>query len=136
MTKEMLLPLAVSKVRELSLENHLRLAAIRSGHGSQSVVMNLLRVLYLAYFMLADTHRQRDPDIFREGEAALCCAVTRAEQHQGWTLPEEDHGVLEQILTLHDQQLASAPYHRYLEAWDRLQRFMDSDAGSPIGRKD
>lgn len=79
MTKEMLLPLAVSKVRELSLENHLRLAAIRSGHGSQSVVMNLLRVLYLGFFMLDDTHRQCDFDVFREGSCIMPrCSAARA----------------------------------------------------------
>jgi hypothetical protein len=131
LTKAMLLPLPVGRVRALSLENHLLLAAIRNGHGSQDVTMNLMRVLYLTYFMFDGT-RWRDLDAFREAEAALDCTITRAEQDQGWTLPEEDHGVLEHIVALHDQQLASAPSHRYVEAWDRLQRFMHSHDPSPI----
>ncbi len=51
LTKNMLLPLPVERVRALSLENHLFLAAIRDGHGTENVAMNLLRVLYLAWFM-------------------------------------------------------------------------------------
>jgi len=36
------------------------------------------------------------------------------------------------VLALHDAQLAAAPKFRYLEAWDRLQRFVASAMHSPI----
>ncbi|CAE6865596.1 hypothetical protein R75461_08255 [Paraburkholderia nemoris] len=133
LTKDMLLPLPVARVRALSLENHLFLAAIRGGHGSMEVAMNLLRVLYLSWFMRDAADAERDLDVFREAEAVLARGRIRAHQHQGWTLPEEDHRVLEHILALHDQQLASMPSHRYIVAWERLQRFLRSDDWSPIG---
>ncbi|MCI0151929.1 hypothetical protein KNO81_39515 [Paraburkholderia sediminicola] len=130
----MLLPLPAARVRALSLANHLLLATIRSGHGNLDVVMNLIRVLYLAYFMRDDAQAQRDLDVFRTADAVLERTATRAEQAQGWTLPEEDLSVLERILALHDLQLASMPSHRYLEAWDRLERFVRSDDLSPIAK--
>ncbi|CAE6845410.1 hypothetical protein R75461_07227 [Paraburkholderia nemoris] len=133
LTRAMLLPLPVSQVRALSLENHLTLAAMRSGHGSTEVAMNLLRVLYLSYFMRDAADDERDLEVFREAEAALARCRIRANRHLGWTLPEEDQRVLEQILALHDGQLASLPSHRYTGAWERLQRFLRSDDWSPIG---
>ncbi|CAE6845318.1 hypothetical protein R75461_07223 [Paraburkholderia nemoris] len=132
LTKEMLLPLPAVKVRALSLANHLLLAAIHSGHGNLDVVKNLIRVLYLAYFMLDGAQGQRDLDVFRNADAVLEHTTARAEQAQGWTLTEEDHGVLERLLAFHDQQLGTIPSYRYLEAWDRLERFVRSDAPSPI----
>jgi hypothetical protein len=39
---------------------------------------------------------------------------------------------VERVLVLHDGQLAAVPKFRYLEAWDRLQRFVASNMRSPI----
>ncbi|WP_429322817.1 hypothetical protein [Paraburkholderia sp. GAS448] len=55
----MLLPLPATEVRALSLENHLALAAMRSGHGTISLAMHLLRVLYLAWFLRDATEGER-----------------------------------------------------------------------------
>jgi hypothetical protein len=134
LTKAMLLPLPAAKVRTLSLANHLLLATIRSGHGNLDVVMNLTRVLYLAYFMRDDTQGQRDLDVFCNADAVLERTTARAEQAQRWAIPEEDHSVLERLLAFHDQQLDTILSHRYLEAWDRLERFVRSDDRSPIAK--
>ncbi|MFL9999091.1 hypothetical protein PQR34_47770 [Paraburkholderia sediminicola] len=123
----MLLPLPVAKVRALSLENHLALAAIRGGHGSEGAAMNLLRVVYLAWFIRDAAEGDRYAGVFREAETTLARSRARAQQGQGWTLPEGDHEVLADILALHDQQLASAPSHRYTAAWERLDRFLRND---------
>ncbi|CAE6858712.1 hypothetical protein R75461_07865 [Paraburkholderia nemoris] len=88
LTKDMLLPLPAARVRALSLENHLALAAIRSGHGSLAVAMTLQRVVYLAWFMRDAADDLRDLDAFRQADAALEQTSRRAEQHRGWTLPK------------------------------------------------
>ncbi|HGY5507536.1 hypothetical protein [Burkholderia territorii] len=44
--------MSAAHVRAISLENHLALATIRSGHGTSETMIALLRVLYLGYFML------------------------------------------------------------------------------------
>ncbi|WP_198364010.1 hypothetical protein [Burkholderia ubonensis] len=61
----MLLPLPVSKVRALSLENHLALAAMRSGSGNVDQMSCLLKVVYLAWFLLDDPATER-AQVFRD----------------------------------------------------------------------
>ncbi|WP_155623930.1 hypothetical protein [Burkholderia territorii] len=51
-TKAMLLPLPLALAQKLSLENHISLAAIRSGHGTPDTMCALLRVLYVLFYML------------------------------------------------------------------------------------
>lgn len=58
--------------------------------------------------------------------------MLRAEQGQGWTLPEDDKPVIQTLLALHDRQLASVPAHRYRCAWEQLERFIVSDKRSPF----
>lgn len=128
----MLLPLPVSRVRALSLENHLALAAMRSGHGNLDVAMTLLRILYLTWFMRDTAGGEGNPDVFRDAEAAVTRSRIRADQHEGWTLEDTDHDLFAEILALHDQQLASMPSHRYTAAWDSLNRFLRNDDESPI----
>ncbi|KVM16629.1 hypothetical protein WL05_28310 [Burkholderia ubonensis] len=65
LTREMLLPLPVSKVRALSLENHLALAAMRSGSGNVDQMSCLLKVVYLAWFLLDDPATER-AQVFRD----------------------------------------------------------------------
>ncbi|CAM2198104.1 protein of unknown function [Paraburkholderia kururiensis] len=42
--KEMLLPLRAGLARDLSIENHLALAAMGGGHGTQDTLVSLMRV--------------------------------------------------------------------------------------------
>ncbi|MGF6604970.1 hypothetical protein P3T23_009726 [Paraburkholderia sp. GAS448] len=132
LTKDMLLPLSAARVRALSLEYHLALAAIRGGHGSEEVVIKLVRVLYLTWFIHDGARGRPDAEVFREAEAALSRSAMHAQQHQQWMLPDPDHRVLGDILALHDQQLALLPSHRYTEAWERARRFVLGDTLSPI----
>jgi hypothetical protein len=99
-------------VRTLSLENHPAFAAMRTGNGNVDQMICLLRVVYLAWFLSDATPGGTDLEAFREAERVLEHCAVRAEHRHGWTLPQEDHGILEQILALHDQQLASIPSHR------------------------
>lgn len=131
LTREMLLPLPISKVRALSLENHLALAAMRSGSGNVDQMSCLLKVVYLAWFLLDDPATVR-LQAFREAEAALERSAARSERKDGWTLPDGDCVAIEQILVQHDQQLASLPSHRYTSAWVRLTQFIASREQSPF----
>jgi hypothetical protein len=45
---------------------------------------------------------------------------------------EDELAYVELVLTVHDAQLAAVPKHRYLAAWDRLQRFVTGTGRSPI----
>ncbi|WP_232490703.1 hypothetical protein [Burkholderia ubonensis] len=131
LTREMLLPLPVSKVRALSLENHLALAAMRTGSGNVDQMSCLLKVVYLAWFLLDDPATEH-AQVFRDAEAALERSSTRAQRREGWILPEDDCTAIEQILVLHDDQLAPLASHRYTSAWTSLTQFVASPKQSPL----
>ena len=132
LTRKMLLPVPVAKARAISLETHLALAAMQSGRGNVDLMSCLLKVLYPSYFLDEALHGRREADAFRAAEAALERSATRAQHQQGWSLIEEDHVVLENIVALYDQHLSSVPAHLLAAAWDRLQCFVGSDRRSPI----
>ncbi len=134
LTKEMLLPLSTEKVRSLSLEHHMALAVVRSGKGECDQVICLLRVVYLAFFMRSETASGSDVDLYRRAEAVLDACISRAEHGEVWALREDELADVERVLIVHDQQLAAIPKHRYLTAWDRLQRFVNGTRQSPIPR--
>ncbi|WP_423383699.1 hypothetical protein [Burkholderia sp. LMG 32019] len=128
----MLLPLSTTKVRSLSLENHLALATVRAGRGDFDQICCLLRVVYLAYFMRNETAAGEDLEPYRRAEAALDACIKRIEQDQPCLLLEQEQTVVERVLVLHDEQLAAVSKFRYLESWDRLQRFVTGGKSSPI----
>ncbi|WP_186134660.1 hypothetical protein [Burkholderia gladioli] len=128
----MLLPLSTEKVRSLSLEHHMALAVVRSGNGDCDQVVSLLRVVYLAFFMRSETESGSDPDLYRRAEAVLDACIARAERGELWMLQSNEAADVERLLVVHDEQLAAVPKHRYLAAWDRLQRFVTGTGRSPI----
>lgn len=132
LTREMLLPLPTEKVRALSLENHLALATVRSGRGDLDQVSCLLRVVYLAFYLRDATAAGADFDLYRRAEAALDACVTHAEQGERCLLLDHELATVERILVVHDEQLAAIPWHRYLDAWKRLQHYIVGGKRSPI----
>ncbi len=133
LSKDMLLPLPTAKVRAMSLENHLALAILCRGQGNVEQIFYLLRVVYLTYFLRDTADQEGGIDMFRAAEEVLERSVTRAEQGREWSLCDDGCALLQQLLALHDRQLAAAPVHRFQSAMERLQRFASSDAPSPIG---
>ncbi|OXI47730.1 hypothetical protein [Burkholderia aenigmatica] len=130
----MLLPLSTEKVQSLSLENHMALAVVRSGKGECDQVICLLRVVYLAFFMRSETASGSDVDLYRRAEAVLDACIARAERGEMWALVDDEVADVERVLVVHDEQLAAVPKHRYLAAWDRLQRFVNGARRSPIAK--
>lgn len=51
-----------------------------------------------------------------------------------WALVDDEVADVERVLVVHDEQLAAVPKHRYLAAWDRLQRFVNGARRSPIAK--
>ncbi|KVC77765.1 hypothetical protein [Burkholderia ubonensis] len=131
-TKDALLPLSTAKVRSLSLENHLALATVRTGRGDFDQVCRLLRVVYLAYLMRSETAAGVDVEPYRRAEAALDACIERIEHDQACLLLDQEQTAVERVLVLHDEQLAAVPKFRYLEACDRLRRFVAGRRRSPI----
>jgi hypothetical protein len=130
LTKAMLLPLATDHVRNLQLKHHLALAALRDGHGGIELLGTLLNVLYLAYH-LRDIAGDAEVGFYRGVEVILQAYTARAIS-DNWTLLDAERGMLEQLLVVHDAQLAAAPMHRYVDAWNKVNHLVQMAGRSPI----
>ncbi len=129
----MLLPLPAASVRETSLENHLAFVAMRTGHGSVDQMSCLLKMIYLAWFLLeTPADREQHLHLLHACEAALQQSGMRAQAGQSWSLRQEEIAEVEAVLALHDRQLDSICARQYQAAWARLQNFVSSDAQSPL----
>ncbi|WP_227792112.1 hypothetical protein [Burkholderia sp. BE17] len=98
----MLLPLSTQKVRALSLENHLAFATVRAGRGDSEQIINLLRIVYLAFYLRDETAYGANLDLYRLAEAALDACVERAEAGEEWLLVDHEQVVIERLLTVHE----------------------------------
>ncbi|WP_244137139.1 hypothetical protein [Burkholderia pyrrocinia] len=126
------MPLPTAHVRAISLENHLALAAIRSGHGTSEAMVALLRVLYLGYFIVAPDVSDADLALFLEAESVLEQSVEAAGDGQGWRITKDALAAIEQLLLRVDAIVGSVPKYHYLEARNKLGRFAASADRSPI----
>jgi len=116
----------------MSLENHLALAAIRAGAGGQAQMSCLLRVVYLAWFLRDVIPADVDIELVRQGERVLESCIEHAVASREWALRANELDIVGQLLSLHDAQLAAAPTHQYVRAWEQLQAFLKSGRASVL----
>lgn len=130
--KAMLLPLPAETVRSISLENHLALAAMRSGQGTSDTMIGLLRVLYMTYYLLEAQGYWVGLQAFLDDEAALDESIRGAAVGREWQLSAERLPAIEEVLRRSDEVVGSI--YRYVEAWGKLTRFVSADSGkhSPL----
>jgi hypothetical protein len=103
----MWLPRPASVVRDLSLENHLTLAVIRSGQGTAETMTSLLRMLYMTYFMLGTECSEPDLALFCEAETVLDSSISAAGQGHGWQVSAEQLLPVGQAALRYDEVLGS-----------------------------
>jgi hypothetical protein len=124
LSKQMLLPLPLPLVKDLSLVSHLALASFQSGHGSQRLLYQLIRTTYLSYLMwnegLGAGNYQLYCDAEREMEAI-------AAVHAGggpWTLSEDASSILEKIVCIYDAQLGGISGGLFTRCQARLEQLL------------
>lgn len=132
LTKAMLLPMAEASAREQSLSSHLALVACRDGHGNRHLFNELMRTVYVAWFLQRDGYGKEPATSFKTAEYAVEAALELAHASQEWVLAEDTVPVFERLLALHDWQLATAPLHKVIHAERRLRQFLAGSASSPI----
>lgn len=132
LTKPMLLPLPTQQVRALSLETHMALALLRSGKGRFDQMLCLLRAVYMAFFLRGPSEPDADIDLYRQADDALAECNARVERGEPWRLLDDEAATVERVLIEYDAQLAAVPRYRYRQAWERLHRFVASNAQSPV----
>ncbi|WP_423760848.1 hypothetical protein [Burkholderia sp. NLJ2] len=88
--------------------------------------------MYLEFYLRDATSTGTDFDLYRRAEAALNACVTSVGRGEHCLLLDHELVIVERILVIHDEQLAAIPWHRYLTAWERLQRYIVAGKRSPI----
>ena len=117
---------------EQSLTHHLALVACRSGHGNGHLINELMRTVYLGWFLQRAGYGGCPEEQFRIAELAVEATLARAHECGEWRLPDEAITDFEVLLALYDSQLAIAPLHEVLAAEQKLRAFLAGNARSPI----
>lgn len=117
---------------EQSLTHHLALVACRSGHGNGHLINELMRAVYLSWFLQRAGYGACPEKQFRIAELAVEATLARVHECGEWRFPDEAIADFEVLLTLYDSQLAIAPLHEVLAAEQKLRAFLVGNASSPI----
>ena len=120
--------------REMSLAHHLALAACRSDSGNRHQINELVRSVYMAYYLQRLGFGGMPFECYERAEAAFENALAVAAKCGKWIISERDAPVIERLLALHDQQLSEAPMHRVAEAEKQLRQFLAGTSISPLVR--
>ena len=134
LSKSALLPMSAQSARELSLAHHLALAACRGERANRHQINELVRSVYMAYYLQRMGFGEVPFECYEHAEAAFENALAIAAKSAKWTVSEQDAPVIERVLALHDQQLSEAPMHRVVAAEKRLRQFLAGESASPLVR--
>lgn len=126
----MLLPYTVAYVRQVVLRNHLALAAFRRGQGNGELLAELVKALYVAWYLQEAGYGGLDHALYLEAERILDLAARNASRHI-WLVEEKDCPPVTRLLDLYKQQLLCAPVHAVNEARARIVHFGKSHRRSP-----
>ncbi|HHV7521244.1 TPA: hypothetical protein ACUNF5_002725 [Burkholderia orbicola] len=128
LTKAQLLPIPAAELRRIQLKHHVALAALRDANDDVAQLATLLNAIYLAYFL-----DSAEPGPYRRAEAALQDCADRAARDESSALTDLERASVEHVLARLDAQLAAVPMHRYVAAFEQLQRVTTADVVvSPI----
>lgn len=131
LTKDKLLPPTADSVREVSLRNHLALAACRSSAGNTALVGELFIVANLSWF-LRDAGFGNEPDSFyHDVQDALERCVYLTSSGEAWTIDCGDEAILGRLLCSYDQQFATAPVYVMDGARKRMLRLTQEERVFP-----
>jgi hypothetical protein len=126
-SKKALLPLPQSAVDEISLGYHLALAACRGTGGNSHLMNELTRALYITYYLGEMGYEHASAEFYRRAEAGLEKAIQRGHADGIWRLEPGAALVLQDVLQIHDHQLAVARTGHVSDADNRLAHFISSN---------
>ncbi|MFM0522112.1 hypothetical protein PQR08_32325 [Caballeronia jiangsuensis] len=122
LSKQMLLPLPLPLVNELSLVSHLALASFQSG--SQHLLYQLIRTTYLSYLMWNEGLGAGTYQLYCDAEREIeAIAAVRANSGP-WTLSENASSVLEKIVCIYDVQLGNIPGGLFTRCHAKLEQLL------------
>jgi hypothetical protein len=126
----MLLPHAASYVRDRSLHWHLALATFLIGKGNRHLLAELIKTLYMAWYLREEGFGETGIEDYLEAERVLA-GTARISSRDIWLIEAADSVAIVRILDVHERQLLAAPAWAVMEATMRLANFGMRDKKSP-----
>ena len=133
-SREKLLPLPPTLVRDASLKAHIALATMRNGQGNVALLGELMTAVYVTYLLSADDR----PDLaegFAAGQKALNDSFNAGAVNGEWTLDSDVATSLQAILLEHDAQLSRRSVHVFEAAKVRLTKMLKEGRFPNLGRQ-
>lgn len=94
LSKTMLLPVDVASARDQSLSYHLALATCRRGHGNNYLFNELMRTVYVAWFLQQAGYGDEPLELYKFAEYSVEAALTLAHESGEWLLADDALPVL------------------------------------------
>ncbi|MCX4163133.1 MULTISPECIES: hypothetical protein [Paraburkholderia] len=135
LTKAQLLPPTAASARELSLRNHLAVAACRSGNGNRALLRELFAIACLSYFLREAGFAFGPDTLYGEVQGALERCVERCSTDEPWQVDEPDGVALGRLVTIYDRQFSTAPMYVMEGAHKRLKRLAVGEWRFPWARR-
>ncbi|MBB5498614.1 hypothetical protein [Paraburkholderia sp. MM5384-R2] len=132
LTKALLLPMDRASASEQSLRLHLALVACRECQANSHLINELMRAVYLAYFLQRAGYGRHPAEHFKVAECAVEVTLVHAHETGEWRLMPDVIGDFEELIALYDAQLARAPLHAVRHAEEQLRDFLAGTESSPI----
>lgn len=132
LSKRMLLPVPRNRANEISLTVHLAFSACRGDHGNAHLMSELVRAVYLSYYLLQDDCDAELHGCYRQAERVLDQVLEKAAYSNVWRIAEEGVAALEEVIAIYDRQVMTVPTWKLLNASERLNRFALGKSRSPI----
>jgi len=126
LSKKLLLPVDRIFATKLCLTHHLSLVACRGDAGNDFFMSQLVRSLYMTYFLWRDGFGKAMPKLFEDAEGALESNRSKGRNSGVWRMGSECVEIIGKVLLIHDDQLAAAPLHRVLQAEANVYGFLRS----------
>jgi len=117
---------------ERSLSCHLALVACRAGKGNGHLINELMRAVYLSWYLQRAGYGNQPVEQFKVAEYAVEETLAHAHETGEWRLAPEVICDFETLLALYDAQLAKAPLHEVLDAERQMRVFLEGANQSPI----
>lgn len=121
----MLLPVSAASAQKVSLKNHMALVALRQGQANLDLAGELLKTIFLVYYLVDEQTFSTHGAVFASGESTLRALINCAPSNGDWRLDEAQCQPIEAVLNLHDAQLAWLPTYLMEGAQRRVTRAFD-----------
>jgi hypothetical protein len=125
-------PLDQKTATEMALAHHLTFAACKGWAGTTRLVSELVRMVYLTFYVQCAGYGDTDIAQFADAEAALEKCILRAGEDEACRIAPNECALVEPILRQADTQLFLAPRLALIDAYKRLDRFLRSSNESPL----